>query len=419
MSALGAIIGLAVAIFLIIRRLQAVYALMLGAFLGGIIGGMGLAGTTASMIAGVGDVVPAIVRIISAGVLSGALVVSGAAESISSGIIRIFGHRRAAAAIAIATALLTATGVFVDVAVITVAPVALSAGSRLGISRPVLLMMMIGGGKCGNVISPNPNTIIAAENFAADLYSVMYANLIPAVIGLLFTVFIVRKLMDRHSKHGETSSGQYHAPATDAALPSFAASCAGPAAAILLLALRPLASVTVDPLLALPAGGIVCLLACRKPGIILSSLKYGLDKMAPIAVLLVGTGTLAGIIKASTLKEAILSSLTAAGMPESILAPVSGALMSAATASTTAGATIASSSFADIILASGVAGIWGAAMINAGATVVDHLPHGSFFHATGGAADISITDRLRLIPYECAVGAVIATASYVCFLISQ
>ena len=36
--------------------------------------------------------------------------------------------------------------------------------------------MMIGGGKCGNIISPNPNTIIAVENFHADLYSVMYAT---------------------------------------------------------------------------------------------------------------------------------------------------------------------------------------------------------------------------------------------------
>lgn len=52
--------------------------------------------------------------------------------------------------------------------------------------------------------------------------------------------------------------------------------------------------------------------------------------------------------------------------------------MSAATASTTAGATLASASFADTILAVGVSSIWGAAMVNAGSTVLDHLPHGSF-----------------------------------------
>lgn len=52
--------------------------------------------------------------------------------------------------------------------------------------------------------------------------------------------------------------------------------------------------------------------------------------------------------------------------------------MCAATASTTAGATIASASFAQSILGAGVAAVWGAAMINAGSTVLDHLPHGSF-----------------------------------------
>lgn len=58
--------------------------------------------------------------------------------------------------------LLTAIGVFIDVAVITIAPVAMHLAGRLKIPRGTLLLMMIGGGKCGNIISPNPNTIIAA-----------------------------------------------------------------------------------------------------------------------------------------------------------------------------------------------------------------------------------------------------------------
>ena len=85
--------------------------------------------------------------------------------------------------------------------------------------------------------------------------------------------------------------------------------------------------------------------------------------------------------------------------------------MSAATASTTAGATIASSSFAPTILATGVAAVWGAAMVNSGATVLDHLPHGSFFHATGGAVDINFKSRLKLIPYETLIGLVLALST--------
>ncbi len=56
--------------------------------------------------------------------------------------------------VAIATLCATAVGVFIDVAVITVAPIALS----IARSRPVksaILLAMVGGGKAGNVMSPN------------------------------------------------------------------------------------------------------------------------------------------------------------------------------------------------------------------------------------------------------------------------
>ncbi len=38
---------------------------------------------------------------------------------------------------------------------------------------------MIGGGKAGNVMSPNPNTIAAADNFHVPLTSVMMAGIVP------------------------------------------------------------------------------------------------------------------------------------------------------------------------------------------------------------------------------------------------
>ena len=99
------------------------------------------------------------------------------------------------------------------------------------------------------------------------------------------------------------------------------------------------------------------------------------------------------------------------------MAPISGALMSAATASTTAGATIASASFSDAILAAGVSAIWGAAMINSGATVLDHLPHGSFFHATGGSMGMDVNARLKLIPFETLIGLVLALGSVATYMI--
>ena len=166
-SAIAAIIGLVLAIILIIRKIPPVFALFLGALAGGLLAGWGMVRTVSEMISGVKDIVPAIVRILAAGVLSGMLVVTGAAESIAATIVKRLGARRVYLALALASMLLCATGVFIDVAVITIAPIAIMIGCRVGAPLPNLMIAMIGGGKCGNIISPNPNTIIAAENFGA------------------------------------------------------------------------------------------------------------------------------------------------------------------------------------------------------------------------------------------------------------
>ena len=56
-------------------------------------------------------------------------------------------------------------------------------------------------------------------------------------------------------------------------------------------------------------------------------------------------------------------------------------------------------------------------MTNAGATVLDHLPHGSFFHATGGSIGMELKERLRLIPYESLIGLVLVSMTAVMMLI--
>ncbi|MEG1586364.1 MAG: SLC13 family permease [Bacteroidales bacterium] len=413
MTALGALIGLLLSIFLIIRKISPAYSLISGALIGGLLGGFSLVETVNIMIDGIKDVSPAIIRILTAGVLSGVLIKTGAAMSISDTIIRKLGEKHVFLALALATMLLCAIGVFIDVAVITVAPVALSAGNRLGISKSKLLLMMIGGGKCGNIISPNPNTIIAAENFNAPLSEVMFVNLIPALLGLVFTVFFVGRFFLRES--GGVPANVVEQDQTG--LPSFLASITAPVVTIALLACRPLFGVIIDPLVALPLGGIAGIIVTRRWSCFLPGLEYGLQKMSAIAILLIGTGTIAGIIKNSTIKEYILDMLSHTALGDTLIAPVAGALMSAATASTTAGATIASASFSGTILAAGISAVWGAAMINAGATVLDHLPHGSFFHATAGAADLDLKEGLKLIPLETLIGLFLTILSVCAYLI--
>ena len=60
-----------------------------------------------------------------------------------------------------------------------------------------------------------------------------------------------------------------------------------------------------------------------------------------------------------------------------------------------------------------------AAMLHAGGTVFDALPHGSFFHATAGAVGIGVRDRLRLFPYGELVGATTTVVSVVVYMIAR
>ena len=407
-SALAAVIGLLLSIVLIIRKVSPVFSLMLGAIVGGLLAGWGLETTVTHMIGGVKDITPAIVRILAAGVLTGMLVKTGAATTIAKSIIKALGEKYIYLALAISAMILTGMGVFIDVAVITIAPIAIIMGCRLRLSKFKLLLAMIGGGKCGNILSPNPNTIIAAENFDAPLSSVMAAGIVPAIIGLIITVFVIVPLIPK----GDLMVGDEATErGNEEALPALWRSLLGPIVTIILLALRPIAGIVIDPMIALPVGGVVGIIATGKWRDTAACLSYGLEKMSGIAILLVGTGTLAGIIKASAIKDVLVGMLAGWSNGGTFMAPIAGALMSAATASTTAGATIASASFGEAILAAGVAAVWGAAMTNAGATTLDHFPHGSFFHATGGAMGFSVNERLRLIPYETLVGLILTLGS--------
>ena len=413
-SALAVAIGLTLAIILILKKCLPVYALILGAIVSGLLSGWGFDLTVKEMFSGVKDISPAIVRILAAGVLTGVLVKTGSADKIALTIVKKAGRRNVFLALALSVFILTGVGVFIDVAVITVAPIAIMIGKEMGLSKGKVLLAMIGGGKCGNIVSPNPNTIIAAENFDAPLSSVMAAGIVPSLVGLAALIFIILPMLPDKG-FSDMKDAEETCARTD--LPSFMASITGPLVAVLLMVLRPLFGIAIDPAIALPVGGLAGVIATRKWKSTGESMSYGLEKMSSIAVLLVGTGTIAGVIKASAVKDLLISLISGWDGGAALIAPVSSILMSAASASTTAGATIASASFAQTVLAAGVNAVWAAAMTNAGATVLDHLPHGSFFHATGGSIGMDLKERLRLIPYESLIGLVLVSMTVVMMLI--
>ena len=410
-SSFGALVALIVAIFLILKKVSPVYGMLTGALIGGLVGGADLSETVNLMIGGAQGITTAVMRILAAGVLAGVLIESGAASTIAETITHKLGEARALLALALATLILTAVGVFIDVAVITVSPIALALARRTNLSKSAVLLAMIGGGKAGNLMSPNPNAIAAADTFHLPLTSVMVAGIIPGIFGLALTYFLAKRLKNK----GSFVSEQESVVVDTQHLPSFLTALAAPLVAILLLALRPLADIKVDPLIALPLGGLIGALCMGKLRHANSYAISGLGKMAPVAIMLLGTGALAGIIGNSGMKDVLIEGLKDSGLPAYILAPISGVLMSLATASTTAGTAVASNVFSSTLLELGVSSLAAAAMIHAGAIVFDNMPHGSFFHATGGSVNMNMKERLKLIPYESAIGLIMTVVSTLIF----
>lgn len=410
-SALGAIVALIISITLIIKKVHPTYALILGALIGGLVGGVSLVNTVTFMMDGAKGMITAILRILTAGVLAGVLIESGAAIKIAETIVDKIGQQRALMALAIATMLLTMVGVFIDVAVITVSPIAIAIAQKAGLSKSAILLAMIGGGKAGNLMSPNPNAIVASENLSVPLTSLMIAGIVPAIFGVIVTCILAKMI----NKKGTEIKGAYKKEKERKELPSFMAAISGPIITIVLLMLRPIAGIVIDPLIALPVGGIIGAIIMGKGKYISDYAVVGLNKMSGVAILLLGTGTLAGIISNSQLKDLIITGIDKVGLPSILLAPIAGILMSAATASTTSGTAVGTSVFGPTILELGVNPLNAAAMVHSGATVLDHLPHGSFFHATGGCVNMEMKDRLKLIPYETLIGFVMTTVSTILF----
>lgn len=410
-TALGAVVGLVVAIILIMRKINPAYSLILGSIIGGLVGGADIGQTVSLMISGAQGMIPAILRILTAGILAGVLIETGAASKIAETIVEKLGESKAIIAIVISTTILTMVGVFIDVAVITVAPIAMAIAKKTNISRTGVLIAMIGGGKSGNIISPNPNAIAAADTFKVPLTSVMLAGVIPAIFGIIVSILIAKLLSTKGSKIELVDIDEKSTKDK----PNFLAAIVGPLVAIIILALRPLFGIVIDPLIALPVGGVIGCLAMGKIKNFNNYCVFGLGKMTGVAVLLLGTGTISGIIANSALKTVLTDFLTSTGAPAFLLAPLAGILMSGATASTTSGTAVGSQVFGSTLLELGVPAINSAAMIHSGATVLDHLPHGSFFHATGGSVSMSMKERLSLIPFESLVGLTLTVVSTIIY----
>ncbi|GIP50035.1 High-affinity gluconate transporter [compost metagenome] len=422
-SWIGALAGLALAIILILFRLAPTYALILGAIVGAFIGGANFSEVINILISGTQSVQGTVIRIIAAGVFAGVMMESGSAGTIAEFIVDKLGGTKAMLSLALATMVITAVGVFIPVAVLIVAPIALSVGNKMGYSKIALLVALSGGGKAGNIISPNPNTIAAAGGFQLDVNQVMLGGVVPALVGLAVTVIIASFIKFKGTKVTDLEAAELEKTSSKN-LPPLSKALVAPVIAIVLLMISPigsmlgadfLAKLKIDSLFILPFAGVVGALTLGKSKEILNYCTAGLNRMTPTILIIIGAGAIGGLITASTLPAEVVALVESSGISGVFLAPIAGVLMAGATASTSTGVILATGSFSNAILNTGVAPLSAAVMTHAGATVIDHLPHGTYFHVTRNAMGMSMKDRLKVALYESIVGLAMTIVAVVLF----
>ncbi len=87
----AALCGLAVAIILILKKLNPVYSLLLGAICGSLLGGANLVQTLDILIKGSQSVMGTVLRVLAAGMLAGVMMESGAADTLARTIVNKLG----------------------------------------------------------------------------------------------------------------------------------------------------------------------------------------------------------------------------------------------------------------------------------------------------------------------------------------
>lgn len=354
-----------------------------------------------------------VLRVLAAGMLAGVMMDSGAAETLARTIVNKFGDRLAIFALALATMVITAVGVFIPVAVLIVAPIALEVGKKMHISKLALLVALSGGGKAGNIISPNANTIAAAKGFGVELSQVMIADFIPAVVALIVTVIVARLIRGKGNAVQDDDLEEQSTKVDSSDLPTFKQAIVTPVIAIVLLLLSPigaichiqfLTKINLDATYVLPFAAVVGALVMGKGKQIKSFAETGVSRMTGVVMILIGAGAIGATITSSTLPQLLITVIKAGHVPGVLLAPLSGILMAGATASTSTGVILATGSFAKSILGFGVAPLAAAAMVHTGAIVIDQLPQGNYFHVTANAMHMDIKERSQGIFYEFLVG---------------
>lgn len=184
---IAAILGLVLLLVLIIRfRLPAMIAILVGAVLIGLGAGMSFEQIIDSVNDGVGNTLKGIALLVGLGSMFGAVLeISGGAQSLAVTMVRRFGDRKAAWALAV-TGLVIAMPVFFDAGLIILIPLAFSLARKTGRSTLYYAIPLLAGLAVGHAfIPPTPGPILVASMLGVDLGWVIGIGLVCGIAAMI------------------------------------------------------------------------------------------------------------------------------------------------------------------------------------------------------------------------------------------
>ncbi|MDL2301186.1 GntP family permease [Lachnospiraceae bacterium OttesenSCG-928-D06] len=183
----AAIIGLIILLVLIIVfKVQAMVAILIGAIGIGIMAGMSFEDIVGSVNEGIGNTLKGIALLVGLGSMFGAILeISGGAQTLAVTMVKRFGDKKAAWALGI-TGLVIAMPVFFDAGLIILIPLAFSLAKKTKKSSLFYAIPLLAGLAVGHAfIPPTPGPVLVANMLNVDLGWVILIGLICGTVAMI------------------------------------------------------------------------------------------------------------------------------------------------------------------------------------------------------------------------------------------
>jgi len=398
----AAVIGLIILLVLIIVfKVQAMIAILVGAVLIGVIAGMPLSDIVSSVNEGIGNTLKGIALLVGLGSMFGAILeISGGAQTLAVTMVRKFGDEKAAWALGV-TGLVIAMPVFFDAGLIILIPLAFSLAKRTNRSSLFYAIPLLAGLAVGHAyIPPTPGPVLVATMLGVDLGWVILIGIFCGAIAMIVAGPI----------WGSICGKKYHVPVPEhvaqqadideSKLPGFGAvvgiiliplvliianSIVGVIPA--LAAIKPVVGFLGEPFVALTIATVVAMIFLGfKRGYTKEELEKVMTKsLEPTGMILLVTacgGVLRYVLQNSGLGEVIGSAVSSAALPIVIVAFIVAALVRISVGSATVAMTMAAGIIAAMPEIAGLSPLYLActtAAIAGGATVCSHFNDSGFW----------------------------------------